>query len=711
MNRVFTLIALLFCCYSSYLLSAQKMPAYAQKENNVWLGGAFTTGYGIDFNHGEPRPASPSTWIGPGGWGTASVCDKSGNLLFYTDGSVVWGRNNLPMPNGFNYTNGLYLFGNSGYLSDPEFDGVVIVPMIDSPHKYYVFSSVRMHTYATYNFLYDVKLFYCVVNMKLNGGLGDLEPGQRGVLLDTLIGGGLHAVAGDNCNFWLIAHDAYGTEFRVYNIDARGIDTTPFISNVGSSRLYGTQIVVSPDRQKIAYVTSPNSAGISMTVPGYLELFKFDPTTGTVSNASTPINTINAYDAAFSPNSCMLYTGSYDTAWCAMQYDVTTGNLLSPVNLGCAGSCFRLGPDGKVYITAISNNSCLGTRIEYPDVAGTACMLVPIAYSIPFLEKSNNGIWFPNEVPVRIYNDTQRHHHQSVLCFDASSVQLAPFDTAGYGYVWSNGGTNIRAIVADPGIYTVRYYSYSPCAVHLDTFVVERVNYSLHLPNDTVICDAGEYLIDAGIDSVSYLWQDGYNEKVYKATTSGEYSVYVERKGCEARDTMFLHLTDITQFIGNDTVVCNDVELQLELVANLPLGAAALWSTGSIDGRIFVFDTGFYSVVVTDSFCTGKDEIQIVNEMCDCTIGIPSVFSPNGDGKNDVFRPVIEPACLVTDFALTIYNRWGQAVYTAFDPTTGWDGTVNGAPGALETYMYYIKLKTGTKRNIFERSGDVTLVR
>jgi gliding motility-associated-like protein len=87
---------------------------------------------------------------------------------------------------------------------------------------------------------------------------------------------------------------------------------------------------------------------------------------------------------------------------------------------------------------------------------------------------------------------------------------------------------------------------------------------------------------------------------------------------------------------------------------------------------------------------------------------LPNAFSPNGDGLNDVFRPVIMNQWVeLGDFS--IYNRYGQRVYYSRDIQEGWDGTYNGQPAELATYFYIITFKIGDKS--YTHKGDVTLTR
>lgn len=88
---------------------------------------------------------------------------------------------------------------------------------------------------------------------------------------------------------------------------------------------------------------------------------------------------------------------------------------------------------------------------------------------------------------------------------------------------------------------------------------------------------------------------------------------------------------------------------------------------------------------------------------------MPTGFSPNGDGNNDMFSPV-GSALFTKDFDFRIWNRWGQEVFRSTDPTVGWDGYYSGQQAITGVYAYLI-----TYKNIFNEpkilKGNVTLVR
>ena len=83
--------------------------------------------------------------------------------------------------------------------------------------------------------------------------------------------------------------------------------------------------------------------------------------------------------------------------------------------------------------------------------------------------------------------------------------------------------------------------------------------------------------------------------------------------------------------------------------------------------------------------------LQCTSDSIDLTIvngdfAIPELITPNGDGVNDVFR-LFYTGC-AENYQLTVFNRWGQKVFTTNEPDRGWDGTVNGEAQNMDTYLY-----------------------
>jgi len=131
-----------------------------------------------------------------------------------------------------------------------------------------------------------------------------------------------------------------------------------------------------------------------------------------------------------------------------------------------------------------------------------------------------------------------------------------------------------------------------------------------------------------------------------------------------------------------------------------------LWQDNSTADNFIVTKPGIYSVAVSSNTCGSSEaEIEIFNK--NCNEYFPSAFTPNGDGKNDYFR--ILNASNLTNYSLTIYNRWGEIVFQTNDYSKGWDGTVKGQPQSTAVFVYLCRYKKAG--NAMLAKGTITLIR
>jgi gliding motility-associated-like protein len=145
----------------------------------------------------------------------------------------------------------------------------------------------------------------------------------------------------------------------------------------------------------------------------------------------------------------------------------------------------------------------------------------------------------------------------------------------------------------------------------------------------------------------------------------------------------------------------------------------------SFDGGPFLPDTIFQGLSTgAHTINVRNDHLALVGEACieefdiflpqgDCPFYLPSVFSPNSDGINDVFKVFTATEFTGKLLSFTIHDRWGGLVFAGngIDPTTtGWDGRVGGRSAANGTYLYQVKLENA-EGEVMERNGTVVLVR
>jgi gliding motility-associated-like protein len=89
-------------------------------------------------------------------------------------------------------------------------------------------------------------------------------------------------------------------------------------------------------------------------------------------------------------------------------------------------------------------------------------------------------------------------------------------------------------------------------------------------------------------------------------------------------------------------------------------------------------------------------------------IYVPRVFTPNGDGTNDILKPILVG---ITSFHyFSVYNRWGNLLFTTENAANGWDGTFKGVPQPVETYLWIAEGVNNQGKTIVQK-GMVSLVR
>lgn len=517
------------------LLLFSILPAYSQKENNIFF---FGNGAGLDFSSGSPQVIQGSLKSLEA---AASICDGNGNLLFYTDGNTVYDRNHNIMSNGTGILGGGPL--SMAPLTNSSTQGAVIVKSVSDNNQYYLFTNVSMER----RFIDRGRLRYSVIDMSLNNGLGMVLPTHKNIVIAENVGEKMAVALGKGCYYWLIVRSNEEPAYLSFKIDKDGVHTTPVASPSSlpiGDKEYG-HLKMSPDFKYIAaayhYTNDSNKSEQS------LELADFNNETGAISNGHILDSNKfprNAFILDFSPNSKLLYS---DIIGSLHQYnlqllpdinDMVTNKIF--ISSGNGGSS-RLGPDNKIYIHAAYTPyiSC----IDKPDVIGTGCDFYSQAlsfttppftgqYLIPFHGWGIGSITYVHQPP-----DTfNAIRSDTLVCFQTSLTLKAPSGLA--SYQWSDGSRDSFTIARGSSVIWVSYED--RCNFSTDTFLIKMTNYDLSLTNDTVICPGKPFrvgLLDPP-ENATFLWEDGHTGFQKEITDPGKYSITVDKDGCIATATV-----------------------------------------------------------------------------------------------------------------------------------------------------------------------------
>lgn len=406
--------------------------------------------------------------------GCTTISDTDGNLLFYTDGTLVYNQNHQLMPNG----NGL--FGNSSSTQS-----ALVVPLPGSDTIYYIFT-VDTFIGGIDN---DNGFNYSIVDMTEDGGLGDIISKNNNLLQDT--SEKVTAVLKDcvSESIWVIAlSNENGTTTNIFNTYHAFEISTTGVNPISVKSTFPTaiadqrgQMKVSPDGEKL--ISANSSAG--------LFLYDFDASTGIVSNEqSLTINTPSpfSYGVEFSQNSLRLYVHSSNNGPAAVgtspnahfssltQFDLASANIQASEFTVDQRQLYRgslqLGPDGRIYraLTAtyaddpnqtddgglpflgvIENPNDLNTAVVYNHNAIDLSPNVSTQGLPPFIQS-----FFNDQIDI-IQNGVSST--ELSLC-NGAEYTLAYQDIPGAVYTWMKDGLPLAEndydlIVSSPGVYTL----------------------------------------------------------------------------------------------------------------------------------------------------------------------------------------------------------------------------------------------------------------
>lgn len=277
--------------------------------------------------------------------------------------------------------------------------------------------------------------------------------------------------------------------------------------------------------------------------------------------------------------------------------------------------------------------------------------------------------------------------------------------------VWNNGSTADSLNISATGTYWVQITNPVCLSEYFDsTYVTFYGVPDVTLAPDTALC-MDTIMLGAGNPGFLYAWSTGETTEVIAAPSSGEYWVRVYNQLCEDFDT-----TNVTFYPYPTVDAGENKDIYLGDTITLAASGATYYTWKPADDLICdtcalvpcfpLESTWFYLEGKTEFGCPGNDSV-FIKVIKDETVYVPNIFTPNGDGLNDLFIPNGQ---FIETIDFMVYNRWGELLFISSDKNQGWDGTYNGNPAADGAYVY---LLTGTWKSgeFFTDTGMFSLIR
>jgi uncharacterized protein (TIGR02145 family) len=660
---------------------------FSQGEFNNWYFGAYA---GVTFNSGVPVALTDNVIWQP--LTTACMSDSAGNLLFYTNGELVYNRLHQVMPN------------SSGIIDDLSLNqSVMAVRMVEDDSSYYLFTMNDNWPWPPNNW----GLRYSVIDMRLNGGLGDVVSDLKNISLMTPDNHPKEMTASrqqNNRDFWVIVHNSNANKnYLAYSVTQAGINPVPVqsssiikgplnnYSNPGSMR-------VSPDGKRLVFPYRDT-----------VEYCNFNTANGKI----TPLFRFGSAETGpgyapleFSIDSKYLYCSQSDGAPGGLyQFDATKIDSLSFVQsrilIGNAlhGTWFQRGPDHKIYGTESNIDSmCV---INNPSSPGTSCDFVN---NVVFL----SGRKCFSELPQHLERYYVYIHHTGECQWDP--VNFNPtiwpqpdsvhwdFGDPASGTVNVSNFINASHIYSTPGSYTVELF-----VRHIDNrndtaWQTVTVLPSPHpqLGPDRTICIGDSVIFDAGFWSgCTYQWKEIITNQIvgsgqtYTANQAGNYMVSVTgTNGCIGMDTVQLAMLPVPSITNNplSKSICSGESTNIPLTPSVP-GTSFNWTATLTSGTIsgFSADSGqaINQVLINTLSTPGVVTYHITPKVGSCSgtmVDFPVTVNPGDSVKVDITASAYN-VCAGTPVTFTAHPT-----HPGSNPVYQWK--VNGVNAGTDFTMF-----------------------
>lgn len=341
----------------------------------------------------------------------------------------------------------------------------------------------------------------------------------------------------------------------------------------------------------------------------------------------------------------------------------------------------------------------------------------------------------PLAAPAQAVDTIRLELQRDTLCIDLP--ELTARET-GIAYRWDTGDTSRTISVANGGFYTA-FILLADSSIVIDPREVILVSVPapvLPIPDlPPPYCEGQSITYSVslmGYDSIE--WNDGRGNVTPGFGPNNSRATFTFRVGggvsyiayygrCRETLTVLPPLPFLASDLGENFVasltgdpagVCAGDSVTLR-VTGRQIDRIA-WADGSVDSvRTVVAELDAEPTVTVFSAC-GDTATVLTAELtvadCDtatCELVLPDLITPNGDGRNDRFRPFTD--CELGGYSLTIFNRWGQRVAELSEADGGWDGLHGGTAQEADAYLYVLVYRISGEAQQRSERGSFHLLR
>jgi gliding motility-associated-like protein len=384
--------------------------------------------------------------------------------------------------------------------SDGASQAALIVPFPDDPQRYYLFTN---GAYWTDTPTMYPGVAYSVVDMGLNGGLGDVVAAQKNIPLRANVTEKLTATRHTNGkDVWVIMHGYGNAEYYAYLVTCAGIGE-PVVSVVGremvnsfSGDVADGWMQMSPQGDRLAATWANDAIPGEFHDQGCLDVLRFNRTTGVLSDPIMDTFSGGGFQSkgvCFSASGDRLYRtqvetygmwsdpATWDVRSYVYQYDLTSSDPMGTevrvaehVLDNFMYSAMQRSPAGRIIIGRV--NGAGYSSINDPDQLGAACDFQE--YGGSYMGFAMSYMSMPNVWDMHPpMNDAPPFSLADITLCNGESITIDteyPVTTDGVSYIWSTGDTSASIQVQEGGIISVEVGL--PCVSYFDTVLVTIVD-------------------------------------------------------------------------------------------------------------------------------------------------------------------------------------------------------------------------------------------